>query len=127
MERDFTYIDDIVGGIVRIIKKSPLPDPEWKSDQPNPASSSAPYRLYNIGSNSPIQLMDYIKEIETNLGIQAKLNMMPMQSGDVKKSHADVSNLTRDFDYSPEWTIKKGVKNFIGWYLDYYQVKLPSS
>ncbi len=125
MERDFTYIDDIVEGVIRILKKPPLPDPKWNSDQPNPATSSAPYRLYNIGSNSPIKLMDYVNEIEKNLGIQAKLNMMPMQSGDVKKSHADVADLVRDFDYTPEWTIKKGIKNFISWYLDYYKVTLP--
>tara|TARA_B100000686_G_scaffold42013_1_gene43835 strand:- start:3379 stop:4401 length:1023 start_codon:yes stop_codon:yes gene_type:complete len=127
MERDFTYIEDIVEGVTRILKKPPLPDPKWKSNQPNPASSSAPYRLYNIGSNSPIQLMGYVNEIEKNLGIQAKLNMMPMQNGDVKKSHADVSELVRDFDYTPKWTIKKGIKNFISWYLDYYKVKLPSA
>jgi UDP-glucuronate 4-epimerase len=127
MERDFTYIDDIVEGIVRIVKKPPTPDPHWKSDSPNPASSSAPYRLYNIGSNSPVRLLDFIHEIEKNLGIQAELNMMPMQDGDVKKSHAEVSDLIRDFDYTPKWTIQEGVKNFVRWYLDYYKVKLPSS
>ncbi len=127
MERDFTYIDDIVEGIYRIVQKAPKPDSNWSGDNPNPASSSAPYRLYNIGSNSPIQLMDFIREIEMNLGVEAKLNMMPMQSGDVKKSHADVSDLIKDFDYTPEYTIKKGVKNFINWYLDYYQVQPPSS
>ena len=127
MERDFTYIDDIVEGIYRIVQKAPQSDSEWSGDKPNPASSSAPYRLYNIGSNSPIQLMDYVREIENNLGIKAELNMMPMQSGDVKKSHADVSDLIRDFDYTPEWTIEKGIKKFINWYLDYYQVKRPSS
>ncbi len=127
MERDFTYIDDIIEGIYRIVQKGPQSDSDWSGDNPNPASSSAPYRLYNIGSNSPIQLMDYVREIENNLGIKAELNMMPMQSGDVQKSHADVSDLMRDFDYTPEWTIKKGIKNFINWYLDYYQVKRPSS
>jgi UDP-glucuronate 4-epimerase len=127
MERDFTYIDDIVEGILRIVKKPPTPDLDWKSNEPNPASSSAPYRLYNIGSNSPIKLMDYVREIENNLGLTAKLNMMPMQSGDVKKSHADVSGLIRDFDYKPGWTIQNGIKNFINWYIDYYQVELPSS
>jgi UDP-glucuronate 4-epimerase len=123
MERDFTYIDDIVEGVVRVVKKAPTPDPDWKGDNPNPASSSAPFRLYNIGSNSPVKLMDYIREIEKNLGIEAKLNMMPMQGGDVKKSHADVTDLIRDFSYTPEWDIKKGIKEFIKWYLDYYKVK----
>ena len=127
MERDFTYIDDIIEGIYRIVQKAPQSDSDWSGDNPNPASSSAPYRLYNIGSNSPIQLMDYVREIESNLGIKAELNMMPMQSGDVKKSHADVSDLIRDFDYTPEWTIEKGIKKFINWYLDYYQMKRPSS
>ena len=125
MERDFTYIDDIVEGIVRVVNKPPMHDPDWNSERPNPASSSAPYRLYNIGSNSPVKLMDYIREIEKNLGMQAELNMMPMQGGDVKKSHADVSDLIRDFDYTPKWNIKEGIKNFINWYLDYYQP--PSS
>lgn len=123
MERDFTYIDDIVEGVVRVVKKPPTPDLDWKGDDPNPASSSAPFRLYNIGSNSPVKLMDYIREIEKNLGMEAKLNMMPMQGGDVKKSHADVTDLIRDFDYTPEWDIKKGIKEFIKWYLDYYKGK----
>lgn len=127
MERDFTYIDDIVEGLFRIVQEVPQPDPNWSGDNPNPASSSAPYRLYNIGSNSPVKLMDFVREIEKNLGIKAELNMMPMQSGDVIKSHADVSDLIKDFDYTPEWTIKDGIKNFIAWYLDYYQVKLPPS
>ena len=122
MERDFTYIDDIVEGIYRIAQKVPQPDPNWSGENPNPASSSAPHRLYNIGSNSPIKLMDYIQEIEKNLGIKAKLNMLPMQDGDVKKSHSDVSDLIRDFDYTPKWTIKQGIKSFVNWYLDYYKV-----
>ena len=122
MERDFTYIDDIVEGVYRILQEAPEPDPNWSGDNSNPATSSAPYRLYNIGSNSPIKLMDYIQEIEKNLGIEAKLNMMPMQDGDVKKSHADVSDLIRDFGYTPKWTIKNGVKSFINWYLEYYKV-----
>ena len=126
MERDFTYIDDIVEGLSRIIKKVPESDPEWSGDIPNPASSSAPYRIYNIGSNAPIQLMDYIREIEKNLRMEAKLNLMPMQDGDVRKSHADVEDLIRDFDYAPKWNIKDGIKNFIRWYIDYYKVKLPT-
>ena len=126
MERDFTYIDDIVEGLFRIIKKTPKSDPEWSGLTPNPASSSAPYRLYNIGSNAPIKLMDYIREIEKNLGMKAILNLMPMQDGDVRKSHADVEDLIRDFDYAPKWNIKDGIKNFIRWYIDYYKVKLPT-
>mgnify|MGYP001595616137 FL=1 len=123
MERDFIYTDDIVEGVVRVVKKAPLPDLVWKGDNPNSASSSAPYRLYNIGSNSPVKLMDYIREIEKNIGMKAKLNMMPMQDGDIKKSHADVTDLIRYFGYTPEWDIKKGTKEFIKWYLGYYKVK----
>lgn len=126
MVRDFTYIDDIVEGLTRILKKVPQPDPEWSGDTPDPASSSAPYRLYNIGSNSPVPLMDYIREIEKNLGMEAKLNLMPMQDGDVRKSHADVENLIKDFEYAPIWNIKDGIKNFIEWYVDYYKVRLPT-
>jgi UDP-glucuronate 4-epimerase len=123
MERDFTYIDDIVEGVCRIIKKAPEPDPEWSGSTPDPASSSAPYKIYNIGSNAPIQLMDYVREIEKNLGIKAKLNLMPMQDGDVRKSHADVTDLIRDFDYTPKWNIQDGIKKFIQWYMEYYQPK----
>lgn len=126
MERDFTYIDDIVEGLSRIIKKAPESDPEWSGNTSNPASSSAPYRLYNIGSNAPVQLMDYIHEIEKNLGMEAKLNLMPMQDGDVQKSHADVLDLIRDFDYAPKWNIKDGIKSFTQWYVDYYKVRLPT-
>ena len=124
MIRDFTYIEDIVEGVCRIIKKIPDPNPNWSGSDPDPASSTAPYRLYNIGSNRPIQLMDYVQEIEKNLGVKAKLNLMPMQDGDVKKSHADVDDLVKDFEYSPKWNIQNGIKSFIQWYIDYYKVRL---
>ena len=124
MTRDFTYIEDIVEGVCRIIKKIPEPNPNWPGPDPDPASSTAPYRLYNIGSNQPIQLMDYVQEIEKNLGMKAKLNLMPMQDGDVKKSHADVDDLIKDFEYSPKWNIQNGIRNFIQWYIHYYNVKL---
>ncbi len=124
MIRDFTYIDDIVEGVCRIIKKIPKPNPNWPGTNPDPASSTGPYRLYNIGSNQPIKLMDYVQEIEKNLGMKAKFNLMPMQDGDVVKSHANVEDLIKDFSYSPKWNIQDGVKNFIQWYIDYYNVKL---
>ena len=124
MTRDFTYIEDIVEGVCRIIKKIPEPNTNWSGPDPDPASSTAPYRLYNIGSNRPIQLMNFVQEIERNLGIKAKLNLMPMQDGDIKKSHADVDDLVKDFEYSPKWNIQNGIKNFIQWYIDYYNVKL---
>lgn len=124
MVRDFTYIDDIVEGVSRVVKKIPEPDVDWSGSVPNPASSSAPYRLYNIGSNKPVQLMDYVQEIEKNLGMKAQLNMMPMQDGDVRKSHADVENLISEFDYAPKWNIRDGIKNFIQWYIDYHKISL---
>jgi len=124
MTRDFTYIEDIVEGVCRIIKKIPEPNSNWSGSDPDPASSTAPYRLYNIGSNRPIQLMDYVQEIEKNLGVKAKLNLMPMQGGDVKKSHADVDDLVKDFEYLPKWNIQNGIKSFIQWYIDYYKVRL---
>ncbi len=124
MERDFTYIDDIVEGVSRVINKVPEPDADWSGNDLNPASSSAPYRLYNIGSNNPVQLMVYVREIEKNLGKKAKFNMLPMQDGDVRKSHADVDDLIKDFDYAPKWNVEDGIKNFIQWYVDYYKIGL---
>lgn len=124
MERDFTYIDDIVDGVSKVVDKVPEPDKDWSGDAPNPASSSAPYRIYNIGSNNPVQLMDYVREIEKNLGRKAKLNLMAMQDGDFRKSHADIDSLIKDFEYAPKWDIKDGIKSFIQWYVDYYKVTL---
>jgi UDP-glucuronate 4-epimerase len=120
MERDFTYIDDIVEGVIKVTNKVPQPDSNWKSDAPQPASSSAPYKIYNIGSNAPVRLMDYINEIEKNLGIKAILNLMPMQNGDFIKSHANVDTLMQDFGYTPKYSIKIGIKRFVEWYMDYY-------
>jgi UDP-glucuronate 4-epimerase len=120
MERDFTYIDDIVEGVIKVANKLPRPDPNWNSDSPNPASSSAPYRLYNIGANTPVRLMDCIREIEKNLGIESKLNLMPMQDGDFLKSHANVDTLIQDFGYTPKHSIKFGIKKFVDWYMEYY-------
>ena len=124
MERDFTYIDDIVEGVSRVINKIPESDADWSGNDLNPASSSAPYRLYNIGSNNPVQLMVYVREIEKNLGKKAKFNMLPMQDGDVRKSHAGVADLIKDFDYAPKWNVEDGIKNFIQWYVDYYKIGL---
>jgi UDP-glucuronate 4-epimerase len=120
MERDFTYIDDIVEGITRVLAQAPNPDLEWSGNSPSPASSSAPWRLYNIGSNRPVKLMDYVREIEKNLEKKAEINFLPLQAGDVVKSHADVDPLVNDFGYAPKYSVKYGIKNFIEWYLDYY-------
>jgi len=120
MVRDFTYVDDIVEGVVRVVMKTAEPNPDWDGTQPDPASSPAPCRVYNIGSNAPVKLMDFIQEIEKNLGKKAELNLMPFQLGDFHKSHADVSDLIKDFGYKPKFNVQIGVKNFVDWYTRYY-------
>lgn len=125
MARDFTYVDDIVEGVVRVVMKEAKPDPDWSGDSPDPSSSSAPYRIYNIGSNASVPLLDFIREIEKNLGKKAQLNMMPMQPGDFQKSHADVSGLIRDFGYQPKVKVAEGIKNFVDWYLEFYGAAGP--
>ncbi len=122
MVRDFTYVDDIVEGIVRLVDQPATPDPAWSGDAPNPATSYAPYRLYNIGNSEPVQLMQYIRAIESALGMQAKMNMMPMQAGDVRATAADVSRLTADTGFTPCTKIEDGVARFVAWYRDYYKV-----
>ena len=122
MRRDFTYIGDIIEGIVRVINKPAEANKFWSGKNPDPGTSSAPYRLYNIGSNNPILLMDFISAIEEELGIKAKINMLPLQPGDVPSSHADVADLVNDIGYSPATSINKGIKEFINWYKYYYQI-----
>jgi len=122
MVRDFTYVDDIVEGLVRLVDQPATPDPAWSGDAPNPATSYAPYRLYNIGNSEPVQLMQYIRAIESALGMQAKMNMMPMQAGDVRATAADVSRLAADTGFKPNTKIEDGVARFVAWYRDYYQV-----
>jgi UDP-glucuronate 4-epimerase len=120
MERDFTYVDDIVGGIIRILEKPPEPSAEWNGLSPDPSRSVAPYRLYNIGNNNPVKLMDFIKAIETATGKEATINYMPIQPGDVEKTWADTSDLMKDFDYRPDTPIKDGVRKFVDWYREFY-------
>jgi UDP-glucuronate 4-epimerase len=122
MIRDFTYVDDIVEGIVRVIDHPAEPDPNWSGDDPNPATSYAPYRVFNIGNNRPIQLLRYIEVIEQCLGVKAKLEMMPMQAGDVPATTADVSALERAVGYTPSTPIEVGVARFVEWYREYYGV-----
>ncbi len=122
MERDFTYIDDIVEGISRIIKSAPKGNEKWTGINPDPSSSKAPFKVYNIGNNEPVKLLDFIKYIENTTGKKAKKNMLPIQPGDVPKTWADVSALNNDFNYKPKTTIEKGVKNFVNWYSDYYKL-----
>ena len=120
--RDFTYIDDIVEGVVRVIDNVAAPNPEWSGDTPDSASSKGPYRLYNIGNNQPVELMHYIEVLENCLGKKAEKNLLPLQPGDVPDTYADVSDLVRDVGYKPDMSVEQGVANFVEWYRDYYQV-----
>ena len=120
MSRDFTYIDDIVDGVIKVIDNPATPNNEWDAQEPMPDSSSAPYRVYNIGNNAPVSLMDFISEIENSLDTVAKKNFMDMQAGDVESTYADTTNLIKDFDYKPDTSLKSGVANFIEWYRDFY-------
>ena len=120
--RDFTYIDDIVEGIVRTLDKPATANPDWDSANPDPASSAAPYRLYNIGSNNPVNLSRYIEVLEETLGIEAKKNLLGLQPGDVPDTFANVDDLIQDMDYQPSTTVETGIANFVRWYKDYYKV-----
>ena len=122
MQRDFTYIDDIVEGVDRTSEQIALPDPNWDSGDPNPSSSSAPYRVYNIGNNSPVELSIFIQTIENALGKKAEKNLLPMQPGDVPATFADIEALEKAVGFRPATPIGTGIKRFVEWYRDYYQV-----
>lgn len=122
--RDFTYIDDSVSGVIGSLDSIAKTDSLWNSNRPNPASSNAPYRLYNIGNQSPIELMRYVEVLEKCLGRTAEKNMLPLQSGDVADTWADVEELVSDIGYKPAMPIEEGVKNFADWYIDYYKIVL---
>jgi UDP-glucuronate 4-epimerase len=119
--RDFTYIDDIVQGVLRANDRVATADPDWSGERPNPATSSAPYRLYNIGNHAPVQLMDYIACIENAVGKTAMKNFLPIQPGDVPATYADVAEFKADIGFEPKTTIENGVKRFVAWYRDYYR------
>ncbi|MFK8075895.1 MAG: NAD-dependent epimerase [Granulosicoccus sp.] len=121
-KRDFTFVDDIVEGVMRTLDNPAKPNSEWNSDSPDPATSSAPYRIYNIGNNQPIDLEHYISTLESCLNRTAEKNLMPLQAGDVPDTYADVSDLVRDVDYKPDTTVEEGIGKFVDWYLDYYKV-----
>ena len=121
MKRDFTYIDDIVNGVMRVLSKPPIAQLDWIDDE-NPSTSSAPYRLVNIGNNNPINLMDFIREIEINTGKQAIIEYLPMQPGDVPMNVADVTDLVNEYGYKPSISVKEGVAAFVKWYREYYKV-----
>ncbi len=123
MRRDFTYVDDIVEGIVRLIPNSPQPNKNWSGDKPDPASSFAPYKLYNIGNNQPVELMKFIEAIEQHIGIEADKKYMDIQQGDVPATYANVDDLMNDVGFQPNTNILDGVGEFIKWYKEFYQVK----
>jgi UDP-glucuronate 4-epimerase len=122
MRRDFTYVADIVEGIIRVSDNTAASNPDWLSDSPDPATSQAPYRVYNIGNNQPVELMHLIRTLEKCLGKTAQKNMMPMQPGDVPATFADVDDLIRDIDFKPTTAIEDGVSRFVQWYRDYHKV-----
>ena len=120
--RDFTYIDDIVEGVIRTLDRVPAPDPDYDPMHPNPGSSSAPYRVYNIGNSAPVPLLRYIEVLEECLGRKAEMNLLPLQPGDVPDTASDVEALRRDTGYRPSTPIETGIRNFVDWYRDYYRV-----
>jgi len=123
MERDFTYIDDIVEGVVRVIDRVPQPNPAWSGDAPDSATSYCPWRVYNIGNNNKEKLMRYIEVLEQCLGKTAQKNFLPLQPGDVPATYADVEDLVRDTGFKPATTIEHGIRRFVDWYRDYYKVR----
>jgi len=122
MRRDFTYIDDVVEGVIRVMEKVPQPDPDWSSEKPACGSSSAPYRIYNIGNNSPVELGYFIEVLERKLGKKAKQNLLPLQEGDVPATYANVEDLARDVGFRPATPIEVGISRFVDWYREYYRV-----
>lgn len=120
MRRDFTYIDDIIEGVVRVMGKAPEPDPGWSGDAPDPGTSAAPYRVYNIGNNHPVELMEFIRTLEECLGMEARKEYLPLQPGDVPATAADIDDLARDFGFRPSTPIRDGIGKFVAWYRTYY-------
>jgi UDP-glucuronate 4-epimerase len=120
MRRDFTYIDDIIEGVIRVLEQLPEPNPNWSGNNPDPSSSPAPYRLYNIGNNQPVELLYFIETLEKALGKTAQLNQLPMQPGDVPATYADISDLTKAFNFKPQTSIEVGIDHFVRWYKNYY-------
>lgn len=119
-QRDFTYIDDIVEGVIRTLDRRPAPNPHWNSAAPNPSTSAAPYRIYNIGNHQPVELFHFIKILEECLGCEAKKNLLPLQAGDVPATYADVSDLMQDMGFRPATPIEDGIARFVTWYKNYY-------
>jgi UDP-glucuronate 4-epimerase len=122
MQRDFTYVDDVVEGLVRVLAKPPVPDSTWSGEHPDPGTSRAAYRVYNIGNDRPVELLRFIEVLEQCLGKRARKNLLPMQAGDVPATRADVADLVRDVGYRPRTTVEEGVARFVSWYRAYYRV-----
>jgi UDP-glucuronate 4-epimerase len=122
--RDFTYIDDIIEGVIRILDRPAPRNPHWSGGQPDPGSSSSPWRVYNIGNNSPVELMEYIATIEKALGKKAEVEYLPLQDGDVTNTYADVDDLVAQFNYKPSTPVDVGISRFVDWYLGYFKILL---
>jgi UDP-glucuronate 4-epimerase len=122
MRRDFTYIDDIIEGVARVMDKAPAPDPLWNGVDHKPESSYAPYRIYNIGNNQPESIMRMVEILETSIGKKAIKKLLPMQAGDMKETAADITRINRDFGFTPSTPFDVGVKRFVEWYRGYYKV-----
>ena len=122
MKRDFTYIHDIVEGVMRVIDKIPQANPTWSGDKPDPCTSLAPYQLYNIGNNNPVELLHYIETLEKALGKTAKKNMLPLQAGDVPSTYADIADLEQNIGFKPQTSVEEGIGHFVEWYKDYYSL-----
>jgi UDP-glucuronate 4-epimerase len=120
--RDFTYIDDIVEGVIRVLDQPAQPNPNWSGAEPDSGTSMAPWRVYNIGNNSPVELMDYIAALEKALGKKAHMDMLPLQPGDVPDTYADVTDLVEHFHYKPATPVDQGVANFVAWYRNYFNM-----
>jgi UDP-glucuronate 4-epimerase len=123
MKRDFTYIDDVIEGIMRLLNRIPQPDPNWGGKEPDPGTSSAPYRIYNIGNNKPEELLYFISVLERELGREAEKVFLPLQPGDVPETFADIDDLARDVGFKPKTTIEEGIKKFVEWYKGYYKLQ----
>ena len=121
-KRDFTYIGDIIEGIIRALDRPAAINPNWNSNNPDPSNSSAPYRVYNIGNNKPVELLDYIEALENSLGVKAEKKLLPMQPGDVPETYADVDDFVKEFGYKPLIDVKQGVENFVIWYKEYHGI-----
>ena len=122
MKRDFTYVDDIVEGIVRLIPRPPAENKNWDAANPDPSSSFAPYRIFNIGNNEPVELLQFIEVLEKKLNKKAIKNFLPLQEGDVEETFADILDLQKEIGFKPSTSIEAGIEKFVNWYRDYYKI-----